>query len=119
MQGYVAERTQLLPEPVVLEVSQIIFNATVSAAHFNITVFNAANSSTYVDISKIEVAIGTGAPFEISQWISDPSSRLEKNASVIIMCTWDWSSSSGQSLTAKITVYTFQGFAVSKEAQIP
>ncbi len=119
LQGYISQQTFLLPQPVILNIPQIVFNATVNTAHFNITVSNAANSSTYVDISKIEVATGTEAPVEISQWTPDPSSRLEKNASILILCPWDWSSFGGQSLTVKVTVYTSQGFAVSKEAQIP
>ena len=119
LQGYIAERIQVLPDPVTLNISQFVFNATVSTTHFNITVSNAANSSTYVDINRIAVAVGSEAPVDISQWIPDPSSRLEKNAFILIMCAWDWSSYSGQSLTTKVTVYTSQGFTVSREVQIP
>jgi len=119
LQGYIAERTQILPEPVALEISQIIFDANVSTNHFNITVFNAANSSTYVDLSRITVAVGNGAPINVSSWTANPSPRLEKNSSVFIMCMWDWSGLKGQSLTAKVTVYTYQGFAATKESQIP
>ena len=119
LQGYVAEYTQILPQPVTLEIPQIVFNATVSTAHFNITVSNAANSSTYVDISRITVAVGNETPIDISLWTPDPSSRLETNASILITCTWDWSSFSGQSLTVKVSVYTSQGFTVSKEIQMP
>ncbi len=119
LQGYIAEHTQTLPQPVTLEIPQIVFNATVSTTHFNITVSNAANSSTYVDISRITVAVGNETPIDISPWAPDPSSRLETNASVRIMCTWDWSSFSGQSLTVKVTVYTSQGFTVGKETQMP
>jgi len=119
LQGYIAERTQTLPKPVVLDILQIVFNATLSTNQFNVTVSNAADSSTYVDINRITVTVGEGDAIDISQWVADPSSRLETNASVLIMCTWDWSSFKGQSLTAKITVYTSQGFTVSKEALIP
>jgi len=119
LQGYIAERAQSLPKPVVLSISHIVFNAIASTNQFNVTVSNAADSSTYVDINRITVTVGEGAAVDISQWVADPSSRLETNASVLIMCTWDWSSFKGQALTAKITVYSSQGFNVSKEAQIP
>jgi len=117
-QGYIAESTRTLPEPVTLYISQIVFNATVSTGHFNITVFNAANSSTYVDINRITVAVDGGTAVNISQW-APYLSRLEKNASILIMCTWDWSSYAGKSSTAEITVYTSQGFITREEASIP
>jgi len=119
MQGYAAKRTQTLPKPVVLDILQIVFNATLSTNQFNVTVSNAADSSTYVDINRITVTVGEGAAVNISQWVADPSPRLKTNASVLIACTWDWSSFKGQTLTAKVTVYTSQGFTISKEAQIP
>lgn len=119
LQGYIAERTQILPRPVTLDISQIIFNATVSTNHFNITVFNAANSSTYVDMSKITVAVDQGAPVDIAPWTAYPSPRLEKNASILIMCAWDWGSFQSQSSKAKVMVYTYQGFTIREETQIP
>jgi len=118
LQGYIAEHTQTLPKPVVLSISQIVFNA-VNTNQFNVTVSNAADSSTYVDINRITVTVGEGAAVNISQWVANQSSRLQTNASVLIMCTWDWSSFKEQSLTAMVTVYTSQGFIVSREAQIP
>jgi len=117
LQGYIAERTHTLPEPVTLE-TQVVFNDAVSTDHFNITVFNAANSSTYVDISRITVAVDGGTPFEVSP-LTSYQSRLYKNASVLIMCAWNWGSFKGRSSTAEITVYTSQGFTVTKEDQIP
>jgi len=119
LQGYIAERTQTLPKPVVLNILQIVFDAALRTDQFNVTVTNAADSSTYVDINKITVTVGEGDANDISPWVADPSSRLKTNASVLIICTWNWDGLKGQSLTAKVTVYTSQGFAVSKEAQIP
>ena len=116
-QGYIAQHTMLLPKPVIMNIAQIVFNATISTQQFNITVTNHADSSTYVDIDRITVTVGQQAPVNITQWTPDPSSRLGKNASVLLACTWDWSTYTGQSV--KITVYTSQGFIVSKEAQIP
>jgi hypothetical protein len=116
-QGYIAQRTLTLPKPVTLNVTQIVFNATISTQRFNMTVTNHANSSTYVNIDRITVTVGEQAPVNITQWTADPS-ILETDASVLIVCTgWDWSTYTGQ--TVKITVYTTQGFIVSKETQIP
>jgi hypothetical protein len=118
-QGYIARRTVSLPKPVFIDipVSQIVFNATITQ-HFNITVVNAANSSTYVDINRITVAVNQQNPINIT-WTPYPSSRLETNSSVMIVCDWDWSSYKGQSATVNITVYTSQGFVISKETGIP
>jgi hypothetical protein len=117
-QGYIAQRTLTLPKPVTLNVTHIVFNATISTQRFNITVTNHANSSTYVNIDRITVTVGEQAPVNITQWTAYQSSTLGTNESVLIVCTgWDWSTYAGQSV--RITVYTTQGFIVSKETQIP
>jgi hypothetical protein len=117
-EGYIAQETVPLPGPAILNVSQTVFNATIGTQQFNITVTNHANSSTYVDIDRITVAVGQQTPVNVTQWTADPSSRLYTSASVLIACTgWDWSTYAGQSV--RITVYTTQGFIVSKETQIP
>jgi hypothetical protein len=119
-QGYIAQRTLTLPKPVILDIpsSQIIFNATIGTQKFNITVTNNANSSTFVNVDRITVAVGQQAPVNITQWIAYPSAILGINESILLACTeWEWSTYTGQ--TAKITVYTTQGFTISKETQIP
>lgn len=118
-QGYIAQQTLTLPNPVILDipVSQIVFNAT-KPQEFNMTVTNNANSSTYVNIDRITVAVAQQAAINITGWTAYPSSTLGTDESVLISCTgWDWSTYTGQ--TVKITVYTTQGFIVSKETQIP
>jgi len=119
-EGYIAQRTITLPKPVTLDIpsSQIIFNTTISTQKFNITVTNSANSSTYVTVGRITVAVGQQAPVNITQWTAYTSPILGINESILIACTgWEWSTYTGQ--TARITVYTTQGFIVSKETQIP
>lgn len=117
-EGYIAQETVPLPKPVTLNLSQALFNATISTQQFNITVTNYANSSTYVNIDRITVAVSQQAPQNITQWTAYPSTMLNTNKSVLIVCTgWDWSRYVGQPL--KITVYTTQGFIVSKETQLP
>jgi hypothetical protein len=116
-EGYIATATVSLPEPVTLEISQVIFNATISTERFNITVTNHANSSTYVDIDRITLAVGQEAAVNVTQSIPNLPLRLDSNESALIDCTWTWSTYSGQ--LATITVYTSQGFIVSKETQIP
>jgi hypothetical protein len=119
-QGYIALRTLTPPDPVTLDIpiSQIVFNATISTQQFNMTVINCANSSTYVNIDRITVAVDQQAPVNITQWTAYPSSILGTNESALIACTgWEWGTYTGQ--TVKITVYTTQGFIVSKETKIP
>jgi hypothetical protein len=120
IQGYMAQRTVTLPMPVTLDIpsSQIIFNAIISTQKFNITVTNSANSSTYVTVGRITVAVGQQTPVNITQWTAYPSPILGINGSILIACTgWEWSTYTGQ--TVRITVYTTQGFIVSKQIQIP
>jgi hypothetical protein len=119
-EGYIAQRTTTLPKPVTLDIpsSQIIFNTTISTQKFNMTVTNSANSSTYITVERITVAVGQQAPVNITQWTAYPSPILGINESILMACTgWEWSTYTGQ--TARITVYTTQGFIVSKETQIP
>ncbi len=114
--GYIAQDTLLLPKPVTLNITQTVFNATANPQGFNVTVANYADSSTYVDIDRVTVAVGQQAPVNVTA-LRLPL-RLEKNASVLIVCTgWDWSPFTGQSV--EITLYTLQGFTVSRETQIP
>jgi len=117
-EGYIAQETVPLPKPVTLNVSQAVFNAMISTQLFNITVTNHANSSTYVNIDRITVTVDQQAPVNITQWTAYPSSILGTNESVLIVCTgWGWNAYAGQPV--KITVYTAQGFIISKETQIP
>lgn len=117
LQGYIAQQTFLLPQPVILNIPLIVFNATVNKQQFNVTVTNAIDSSTYVDISSVTVEVNQQDSINITQWTAYESPRLEKNASVLITCDWAWSDYEGQSI--KVTVYTSQGFIVSKETIIP
>jgi len=116
-QGYMSQGSLLLPKPVTLNITQIAFNATVTAQDFNVTVTNHVNSSTYVDIDRITVTVDQQTPVNVTQWTPYPSSRLDTNASVLLVCAWDWSTHTGK--LVKITVYTSQGFIASKETQIP
>jgi len=118
LQGYIAENSEILPGPVTWGIQQILFNPA-NSTHFNMTVINAANSSTYVDVSRIAVSVDQGAPINISAWSASPSSRLETNSSILIVCTWDWTSLKGQGSTAKVSTYTLQGFTATKEELIP
>lgn len=116
-EGYIAQETLRLPEPVTLDIPQVVFNATITTQQFNITVTNYANSSSYVDIDRITLAVGQEALVNVTQSIPSLPLRLDRNVSTLIVCTWTWSTYSGQ--VAKITVYTSQGLIFSKEIQIP
>ena len=119
LQGYVALRPLNLPQPVVLSIPEVIFNAAISTQEFNMSVTNSASSPSYVDVNRITVAVNQLPLDNITQWTAHPSSRLEKNSSTTIVCSWNWSNYAGQSANAKITLYTSQGFVISKETQIP
>ena len=114
-EGYITQEITPLPSRVILNVSSVNFLGT---QEFNMTVANQANSSTYVSIDRVTVTVGQQAPVNITHWNAYPSSILSINESIVIVCTgWEWSTYTGQ--TVKITVYTTQGFIISRETQIP
>jgi len=116
LQGYIHARTITLPPPVNLTISDVAFNVS-DITHFNATVTNSKSSSTYVDISEIAVSIDNETLVNLTEWIASPSSRLEQNSSILLVCMWNWGDYRGQNLT--VTVFTQQGFIVSKSKTIP
>lgn len=116
LQGYIGTRTLLLPPPVNLTITDVAFNVS-DTTHFNITVTNSESSPTYVDISEITVSIDNEPPVKLIEWNAYPSSKLEQNSSILIVCTWNWNDYRGQNLT--VIVFTQQGFVVSRSATIP
>lgn len=116
LQGYMHRLTYPLPPPVNLTVTDVAFNVS-DTNHFNVSVTNSESSPTYVDISEIEVSINNEPPVKLTEWIAYPSSKLEQNSSILLVCTWNWNDYRSQNLT--VTVFTQQGFVASKSTTIP
>jgi len=118
LQGYAAYKTVTAPSPVVLTISSVAFNATISTQQFNATIKNAESSPAKVDITKVTIHI-ENVTAEVT-FVATPSPPiLQPSSEVLLTCTWDWSSYQGRNLTVSVTVYTLQGFKVSKNVTIP
>jgi len=118
-QGYVAYKTVSAPQ-VKLNVSNIaFFNTTATSFYFNVTIQNSATPSAKLDINLITVHV-EGQNITISGVFPSlsPPLTLEPNASVLLMCPWNWNDYQGKNVT--VTVYTVQGFkASSTEITVP
>jgi len=120
LQGYQIYKTVKAPPPVVLSITGVNFDATISTNHFNITVLNDANSPTDVEISEVEVSVedkvfsfGNWSAFSWPGLIS--TIKLERGKTTLIVIPWIWSSYQGQGKVATITVHTVQGFRATYE----
>lgn len=131
LQGYTAYKTVVTPPPVSLSIVReipVIFNETDTRPYFNISVMNALDSPTYVDISEVEVVVfvnGTADQIVLlnsTEWVADPSPRI--NPSLIptrLVCFWDWKRYMGGGATMTVTVHTLQGFQTDplSDVEIP
>jgi len=114
LQGYAAYYTQVTPEPVVLTITDVLFNTT-DTTRFTVTVQNNAFSPTHVDVTGITVKVN-----EITQEITLNVSLpyvLHPNSTITFECLWDWTDY--QDMAVTITVDTQQGFEISYVQTIP
>jgi len=116
LQGYTAYKSVTAPA-VFLAVTNVVFNKA-DTSHFNVTVYNDVSSSAKVDITQITVQV-----LEESVTITEVSpalpQELQPGSSVLLTCSWNWSSYQGQSAIATVTVQTMQGFVTYGQATIP
>lgn len=92
-------------------------NITISIPYINITISNSINSIQNVTISKIILETGNKT-YEIDGALTYPAIApsgyvLNAGENVTIMCLWNWDLYLGLE-PIKVTVYTAEGFQVSK-----
>ena len=99
-----------------LTITEAQFNSSISINHFNITVQNAQNSATDVNITKITVPTGDLPSNNISP---DLPHKLYTNKTQIFICAWDWTEHQNKSI--QIIVHTLQGYTAyyTKTTQKP
>lgn len=92
------------------------FNATVSLQHFNVTVQNAEQSATYVDITKITINQTAIQNITINgEPVSFPH-FLNRTQSVTFTCALNWTNYQGK--TVAITVETLQGYTATWQGKV-
>ena len=118
-QGYAAYHTQAIPPPpVVLTITKVLFN-TADTTHFNVTVQNSELSPTYVNITRITIAMENGTVREITEVYPriTPHYTLHPNSSATFRCMWNWTGYRNKNVT--VTVYTQQEYVVSRTQTTP
>ncbi len=113
-QGYTAHRTQITPQPVVLAITDVLFNVT-NTTSFSVTVQNSASSPTHVNVTRVTVNVNETIQ-ETELNVTLPY-VLHPNSTVTFVCSWDWENYQGMTVT--ITVHTQQGFEIPYVYELP
>lgn len=88
-----------------LTITEVQFNSSISINQFNITVQNAQNSATDVNITYITMPTGDLPSNNISPSLPY---KLDTNKTQTFRCTWNWTDYQNKSIP--IIVYTLQGY---------
>jgi hypothetical protein len=105
-----------------LRVTNVCFNPTISATHFNVTVQNFVSSKTCnitVDIEEISVIVEDEVKSDITEAVPSLPYPLDPGESRNFTCTWDWAGYQNMSVT--VAVYTSQGYMnyISETTPLP
>jgi hypothetical protein len=113
-QGYEANYTTGKLPGAVLSIDDIKFPDTDSTS-FNVTVRNAADSTTSPIISGINLTLQDGTPFSVKAkapyLLNTTFSEVFSNSSKTFTCIWNWTEHRNENV--KVDVYTNQGFTIS------
>ena len=126
-QGYYAEKTVNATARVSWFVTQAMANES-NPEEMNVTVFNSALSSTYIDIHVIKLTYVNGTEYFINGSLTSPQFtpslespyyRLKSNETVTFShCLWNWRNYPDQNVT--VNVYNTQSFeTASRLMNIP
>jgi hypothetical protein len=113
LQGYFAIKTESLPSPMILNITDIAFNAS-DTNRFNVTIHSLPSSPHFVNISKVTIT-NSSQIFEDVKGVIPLGLMPGENAT--IQCLWDWGEFRAQEV--KITVYTTQGFYTYEYTTFP
>ena len=101
--------------PYVGLIAKAYFNSSISIKRFNVTVENAADSVTYVNITELTID-GEQIPSENITLNGEPVSfpySLNASESVLFTCAWNWTSYKDKSVT--VAVKTLQGYVAEEK----
>lgn len=118
LQGYMADYSKTTPLPVILEISEVLFDITDTDPYFNVTVqMRARASPTYVDVTEIVATVENGVPLDVTEITpSRPYRRLSSGESKVFMCFCSWTGYRNKNVN--ITVHTLQGFKTPPYTQV-
>jgi len=121
LQGYMNYTTAATPIPVTLEITKVYFNIA-NTTRFEVTVRNNGVSPTYLNLTRITVAMENQT---VREWNVENGTEvnpnlpytLNKNSSETFVCPWNWTEHREKNVT--ITVYTLQGFTAQYSQVTP
>ena len=93
--------------PVELMITAVIFTP-VDTTHFNVTLYNSADSPIDLNFTRVTVTMENGTTLEITGIVPSLPHLLSPNSYTAFKCAWDWSNYRGKNAT--IAVYTSQGY---------
>jgi len=110
-QGYVSYASYLTSEPMVVEVTDILFSEP-DVNHFNLTIRNSELSPSYLNLSKMTLTLENGTLVEINGTEMKPSLPylLNPNSSIAFECPWNWTNYRNKNVT--LSVNTLQNYTV-------
>ena len=111
-EGYYAEYIQQVNASATLQITNLQFNQA-NPDSINVTLLNSPDSALSVNVANITIAYGTNSTDVINDTLSNPALpyTLGVNASVTLVCVWNWTPDSYRNMTISVTAFTSQGFA--------
>jgi hypothetical protein len=103
-----------------LRITDVWFNSTISATHFNVTAQNHMSSATCnvtVDITEISVTVEDGFTPNITEIDPVLPCTLNPGESQNFVCIWDWTQYQNTSVT--VALYTSQGYMCHTTKKTP
>lgn len=100
---------------VILLISEVRFNSTVSVNYFNITVENLNSSATYVNITSISVDVANITSGMVTP--SLPYGLAPGDPPAMFQILWNWTDYQGESVT--VGVHTLQGYIHHRTTHLP
>lgn len=101
-EGYIFSQELGLPK-VTTTIQNVIFNENYTD-HFNVTVFNSADSANYVNVTKIKCTLENGATIQRNY----TSVGITPNSTWTFMFNWTWKQYRGKEIN--VIAYLLQGF---------
>jgi len=117
-QGYVSYATQVTPNPVVLEVTDVLFNE-LDINHFNVTLRNSELSPNYLNISRIALTLENETEVAIAGTEMEPALpySLTPGSAMTFQCPWKWNLYRHKNVT--ISVHTLQNYTIHHTTVTP
>ncbi len=99
-----------------LEVTSTVFNSEYSE-HFNVSIRNAAGSTSDFNVTKITVTMENGTEFQVRQITPSIPKLLEIGTTTTFKCEWDWTTYRGMNVT--VNAFTSEGYAFHRTTTTP